>query len=153
MSQQANPSVTFKPATIEDFDFVWRLYRDLMKDLTEDMVGWREDKQHALILSAVAAGSVDIIMIEGQCAGWLETDEDDEALYLHQIYVAPEFQGRGLGSEIMRGLLAEARAKRKPVRLSVMRNNAGAKRLYQRLGFEVIGQDDEKYHLESGAEG
>jgi ribosomal protein S18 acetylase RimI-like enzyme len=47
---------------------------------------------------------------------------------------------------LIKDLLREARAKGKPVSLSVVRHNP-AQRLYERLGFKVIGEDEIKLHM------
>ena len=53
------------------------------------------------------------------------------------IALLPAYRGTGIGTTILRDLLAEADAAGKPVRIHVERDNP-ARRLYQRLGFVVI---------------
>jgi ribosomal-protein-alanine N-acetyltransferase len=68
------------------------------------------------------------------CACWLLVDE----LHINSLAVAPERRRQGLGSELMRGVLAAARAEG-AVRatLEVRRSNEAARALYERLGFVV----------------
>ena len=59
------------------------------------------------------------------------------------IALLPLHRGSGVGTTILRDLLAEADVVGKPVRIHVERNNP-ALRLYQRLGFVMI-EDKEMY--------
>lgn len=60
--------------------------------------------------------------------------------YLQAVCVAPEFRGRGLGSELV--AFAEARIFREHpnVFLCVSSFNAAARRLYERLGYAAVGE-------------
>jgi [ribosomal protein S18]-alanine N-acetyltransferase len=68
------------------------------------------------------------------CSFWLVLDE----LHINNLAVRPDFQGRGLGTALLRHVL-ECGATRGADRatLEVRRSNAPARRLYERLGFEV----------------
>lgn len=60
--------------------------------------------------------------------------------------IDPTRQGRGLGTEIVRNLLAEAAAARVPVELQVLKVNP-ARRLYERLGFTVFAEATIHYRM------
>lgn len=64
---------------------------------------------------------------------------DDMAFLFALIELRPEHQGRGIGSHIIRGLIA--RADGKPVTLSVLDVNDRAYQLYRRLGFTEVSRD------------
>ncbi|MGI8636395.1 MAG: GNAT family N-acetyltransferase [Segetibacter sp.] len=59
----------------------------------------------------------------------------------------PEFQGRGIGSSILKELLDKAQSEQKRLELEVLRVNADAQRLYKRLGFVMEEKDDQKYFM------
>ena len=55
------------------------------------------------------------------------------------VVVSDEWQGRGVGSEIMRQLMRAARDKGiKVIEGQVLSNNTGMRRLMQYLGFEIL---------------
>ncbi len=68
------------------------------------------------------------------CSFWLVLDE----IHINNLAVRPDFQGQGLGTALLQHVL-EAGATRGAERatLEVRRSNAPARRLYERLGFEV----------------
>lgn len=52
--------------------------------------------------------------------------------------MAPEFQGQGIGTGVLQQVINDAVAKDKFVALQVAIENLGARRLYERLGFQII---------------
>ncbi|HEX9932080.1 MAG TPA: GNAT family N-acetyltransferase [Allosphingosinicella sp.] len=59
---------------------------------------------------------------------------------LRQFYVLKPWHGRGIAAELMRWVLAEARAQgAEELYLSVFIDNHRARRFYERYGFEQIG--------------
>ncbi len=63
------------------------------------------------------------------------------------LFVAPEFQKRGIGTQLLEKQLDEARHLNVPVRLQVLRENL-ARQLYERLGFIVTGKTETHYLME-----
>ena len=60
------------------------------------------------------------------------------------IAVVPNARGKGVGSALLEALLERARAEGYgAISLSVDRNNAGAIELYERHGFERVGEVDD----------
>lgn len=83
----------------------------------------------------------EILIHAGKPVGSLEVARDGLDWDLIQIQLIPEFQGRGLGTQILRDLMAEAKRAGASVRLSVLERSP-ARRLYERLGFSVLEEDE-----------
>jgi ribosomal protein S18 acetylase RimI-like enzyme len=62
------------------------------------------------------------------------------------IAILPEFQKKGIGSEILKGLFERAKAIEQPVTIHVESFNP-AMNLYKRLGFQKISETNGVYHL------
>jgi ribosomal-protein-alanine N-acetyltransferase len=63
-----------------------------------------------------------------------------DEIHINNLAVLPALRGRGVGTELLRHVLAEARrlgARR--ATLEVRASNVGAQRLYERLGFVPAG--------------
>ena len=76
------------------------------------------------------------MLLDGHPVGRLYVDVDDERVLIVDIALLPEHRGRGIGSALLAGVLAEADRRRLPTRLHVEPDNR-AQRLYRRLGFGV----------------
>lgn len=108
-----------------------------MREVIEKTWGWDEAWQRTDFERRLAAYMVSIIEAEDRAAGslWLEWIPD--SLYIHEVQILPEFQGKGLGTAVVQDVLEQGARRKLPVTLSVVPANPRAKRLYERLGFEV----------------
>ncbi|MEL6269251.1 MAG: GNAT family N-acetyltransferase, partial [Chloroflexota bacterium] len=85
-----------------------------------------------------------VIVVDGKDAGFLVVERPPHETFLSKIMLLPAHQGRGIGADLVRDLIAESHAAGKPVRLRVLKGNP-AKSLYERLGFVVIEEHDVRY--------
>lgn len=74
------------------------------------------------------------MLVDGEPAGRLYVDRPPGELRVMDVALLPEFRGRGVGTELLRRVLAEGAATARPVTIHVERLNP-ARRLYARLGF------------------
>jgi ribosomal protein S18 acetylase RimI-like enzyme len=121
-------------ATGADDEFCYRLHVATMRGSIEPMYGWDEDVQRGYHTGWFDADRLMIIEDDdGTAVGVLDVTEEGDHLYLSRIEVLPEAQGRGLGTAVLRDLIGRGRT----IRLHVFTNNMRARRLYERLGFNV----------------
>jgi ribosomal protein S18 acetylase RimI-like enzyme len=81
-----------------------------------------------------------LIRIEGEAVATGERYTFDGASYISSIGTRPAWRGRGFGQHITRALAIDSIASGMDlIYLGVYAENAGAIRLYERLGFEVLG--------------
>ncbi len=57
------------------------------------------------------------------------------------MYVRPEARGRGIGAALVEHVIAHARTEVEILALSVVTENAAARRIYERLGFVAYGTE------------
>jgi ribosomal protein S18 acetylase RimI-like enzyme len=98
-----------------------------------------------------ANGSSEIIVAGAEPAGWILWAATGEELRLVEVAVLAAYRGRGIGTAAINQLIAVANLAGKPVRLRVNVTNAGAVRLYERLGFRRIGGDEVQHEMERPA--
>ena len=79
--------------------------------------------------------------------GWLQTTPKEDGMFVAQLFVDRPFQRRGIGTEVMKQLIAEAAQANQAVRLNVVKINP-ALRLYERLGFRTTHEDDRKFYMQ-----
>lgn len=98
---------------------------------TRDMYAWELQNRSVCHIYVVRTPQEPVI---GFCAFWLVFDE----IHINNVAIRPPYRGQGVGTSLMHHVLAEARrlgARR--ATLEVRASNAGARRLYERLGFYV----------------
>lgn len=135
-----------RQATANDFHFLYRLHAATIREAVEATFGsWDESFQQAHFEEQFQPEVRQIIVLEGQDVGVLQIEEREEHVFLGLIEVAPEMQNRGLGTRVINDVLAQARARGEAVRLQVLKGNPGARRLYERLGFAIVEEREERY--------
>jgi ribosomal protein S18 acetylase RimI-like enzyme len=75
-----------------------------------------------------------IILVENNPAGRWYLYRGSQVIHIIDISLLPEYRNKGVGSNLLKSLMTEARINQKSVRLNVESANR-AVRLYQRLGF------------------
>lgn len=143
----ARPSaVTLRPAAETDREFLRRLHHDCFRPWVEPIWGWDEADQDRRFSDAFTTDGRSIVELHGRAIGTIRTTHGQGALFIADIAIAPEHQGRGIGARLLRGVLAEADRGGLPVRLQVLRTNP-ARRLYERHGFTVEAVTPERFFM------
>jgi ribosomal protein S18 acetylase RimI-like enzyme len=93
-----------------------------------------------------------IIEVGGAAAGHLYVDRAGAGLHLIDLALLPEYRGRGIGTALLRALLAEAAQGKGKLTLSVAASNP-AQSLYERLGFKTVGSDGVYLFQTAGGDG
>lgn len=137
--------IVLRPARNEDFAFCVKLYlsamANIIRDLKLDATRQEENLRHLW-----QADQVQIVTLDGADVGWIQSAMQDATLHLEQIFVDAPFRGRGIGTRLITDLIDEATRNGQPMTLAVVRRNPAMK-LYERLGFCVIDEDDRKFYM------
>jgi ribosomal protein S18 acetylase RimI-like enzyme len=142
-----------RPATPADSEFCYRLHRAALGPYVEAIWGWDDATQRSLHDRDFDPTTTQIITVDGRDAGALTVDYRPTEIYLGRIEIHPDYQGHGIGSQLIRGLIEEATSREQPLILDVLVVNHRAHALYQRLGLHEIarhGTDDIKIRMRSG---
>jgi ribosomal protein S18 acetylase RimI-like enzyme len=108
---------------------------------------WNDDEVRHNIAESIAAGYTQIIELGDAPIGIQAVERAPDHIQLWRIFILPEYQRRGIGSQLIECVLAEARSARLPLRLRVLRVNPAFK-LYERMGFKVVQTTPERYFME-----
>lgn len=141
------PSWTLRRARPDDRAFLLALKAETMKDYVERVWGWDDAEQLAYFDDRFTPERWQIIQAERQDVGVLIVEESDDEVYLAEIEILPAWQGRGIGSAIIRSLMARAAQAGKPLTLRVLHVNTRARDLYERIGFRVFNEIDTHAYL------
>lgn len=131
-------AVRLRPARKVDSDFCFRLHRAAMRTYVEAVWGWDDAVQREFHDQRFDPAMTRIITVDGLDAGSLNVQYRPDDIYLARIEIHPDFQGRGIGSQLIRRLVEEAAERDQPVVLDVLTVNSRARALYRRLGFREV---------------
>lgn len=113
-----------------------RLWREARRDRLQfllDLHGEAEDREY-LTDVVLPTNQVWIAEVDGTVAGFITFADG----WLNQLYVAPQFQRQGIGSD----LLKVATQSQGTLQLWVFESNVPAIQFYERAGFGVVERTD-----------
>ena len=138
--------VRLRQATRSDAAYILWLEEACMKAYAVALWGtWRPSSSE----EAVVVSRHQIIELAAKRIGCVTVEITKDFVELKRLFIAPEFQNRGIGADVLGRVKETARAAGVPVRLSVLTTNP-ALRFYQRHGFRVIEQTSERRILVGG---
>ena len=153
----AEESITLRPATEDDRDFLLALYKSSRGD---DLRGlsWEEERineflemqyeAHQTFLTADHPNIQDqIVLVDGTSVGHLAVEQRSEEIRLVDVSLVPEHRQRGTGTLLIQELQTQAAAAQRPLRLQVIRFNR-AVTLFERLGFRRTSETGTHFQME-----
>ena len=142
--------VHLRQATERDRSFFWQVHRTAMRAPVEATWGWDEAFQESYFNQHFSTSDHSVVVVDGVDVGFVCVIRREDCLYLAKVALLPTYQGKGLGTELVRAVLDQARRLGLPVRLQVLKANR-ARALYERLGFTGCGETDTHYLMVSEA--
>src|SRR6266403_245000 len=150
-------SITLREETANDESFLLEVYASTRAPEMA-LVPWADEQRAAFVRSQFNAphsyyraqfpdASYLVIMVDGERAGRVYVLRESEAIRILDITLLPKHRNAGLGSSLLREVLAEADETGKAVNIWVENFNPSLK-LFERLGFAKIQEDGFNYLLE-----
>ncbi|MDY0118732.1 MAG: GNAT family N-acetyltransferase [Bacilli bacterium] len=151
-------------ATINDFESIIKFYDDvtLRTPDMETYARWKkgqhpteegikayieEGSMYLYKENDTIVGAMAVTMYQGEdyhAIEWAKHVEDNEASVIHILAVNPDYQGTGVGAEMIREAInLSVDLGMKSIRLDALASNTPAHKIYKRIGFEYRG----KQHL------
>ena len=127
---------TLRPATADDFAFIYRLRVSGLREHVARIWGWDEGEQRARFAGQFSPGAYQVIVVDGQDVGAVSVAWGSDEVFLSDLEVAPPWRRRGVGTAVLGDILAEARRRQRVVRLQVLKGNPARRRLLNRGSFD-----------------
>ena len=89
---------------------------------------------------------VRIIVAGGDDVGYVQAADEAGSIEIKELHIDEALQNRGIGTKVLRMLLAEARRMAKPKMVTVVTFNP-ALAFYQRAGFRIVSEQDQRFRL------
>lgn len=141
--------VTTRPACADDAEFAFVVKRAAFRGYADRAFGWDDQEQRELHERRFASQDFEVVRWGRRDVGVMAVVRGPDGFKLNQLFILPEYQGRGVGAAVMARLLGEARSVELPVRLQVLHVNARAIAFYERLGFARTGRTETHALMES----
>jgi ribosomal protein S18 acetylase RimI-like enzyme len=140
--------VTRRPARETDMDFARSVHHQAYRDVSVRQFGpWDERQQDEYFAEDWTSGEFEIVLCDGIPSGYLCVEDGEHNIHIRELVLMPEFQGRGIGSSLLREVMQRASRRGVPVRLGTFHMNR-ALDLYRRLGFKEIGRTETQILME-----
>jgi ribosomal protein S18 acetylase RimI-like enzyme len=148
---------SLRPIRPEDEAFLYEVYASTRADEMA-ITGWTAAQQQAFLqmqfkaqrqyyLQEYPSAEYHIIQRDGVDIGRRIVNRAGGEILLMDIALLPEYRNGGIGTALIRDLMAEAEQTDRPLRLHVEFFNR-ALRLYERLGFSKIGDVSVYFEME-----
>ena len=140
-----------RPCAESDYEFLLDVYAASRRaELTS--AGWREPELARFVRmqfelqqhhygARYPGAEHSVVLVGGARAGQVRVFRARAEHLLVDVALAPAYQGHGLGGRLILDVVEQAHAAGVALRLSVRPDNP-ARRLYERLGFHELGNDD-----------
>ena len=116
-----------RPATSDDLPLVRELCAEFEREVPDEL--WSTDD----------AATHDVVLLADDVGIAALDRKSEHAWLLDLLYVRPSARGKGLGVELLRAAAEHVRREgAATLALEVLESNAGARRLYDRLGFKTV---------------
>jgi ribosomal protein S18 acetylase RimI-like enzyme len=137
--------LTFRPALNQDFGYCKSIYFAEMEWIIREL-HLDERAQAESFQQQWNQTQVRVITLNGIDIGWLQSFPQGEDVFLSQLFIERSHQRLGIGTEVMKRLIKEAERLNQAMLLDVVKMNP-AKRLYERLGFQIVGEEEHKFNM------
>ncbi len=139
------PAWRFGPTSEADFEPLLALRIDVMREHLERVFRYKPSRARRIFREHFEEPGMRLILLQSRgkdderigCVGFRS---EPECLKIDSFYLERRFHNSGLGTAILKVLLAEADAAAKPVRLEVL-TGSKADRFYLRHGFVKLRSD------------
>ena len=140
--------LSFRKAHARDSEFVFTVKKAAFREYVEQVWGWDDNYQQELHHSRFPSQDIQIIQFRGIDVGFLATSNTSDTLKVNQLFILPEYQGKGIGSACMTRIFDNASLEGKSVALQVLKINTRGIAFYQRLGFTIVRESPTHFQME-----
>lgn len=132
--------ITLHQSEYSDVETIANLRAIVLHDDLTRLGRFNEDRVRQRFRDSFDPNHTWIIKAESNFIGCIAFKMISDGYLLEHFYIHPDFQGKGIGSQVLTYFLKQDYVAGKRVTLNVLQGSA-AKRLYERFGFAVNSED------------
>ena len=142
------PEYNMRKYNNNDYDFVYNIKKKVYKKYVEECYGkWNEEEQKEFFKKFIdqVQDNAYIIMIKNKNIGFYNGELiDDDTYEIGNICIMPEYQGLGIGTNILTNILTKYQDKN--IKIKYFKQNPVGN-LYKKLGFAPNGETENHYQM------
>ena len=139
-------NVTYRRAVPADISAIEQLFAEMLASVGDEETGGYEN---GYLDKFFGGGDVIYVAVsDGDVVGYISVELYPDFVYLDDLSVTERFRGKGIGTKLIK--FAERYAADSNVSMTslhVERSNTAARYLYQRLGYAVSGEEDDRFRM------
>lgn len=153
-----NPPIHLRAATPGDREFLFEVFAaagpalelQSLPDtpLRAQLIQMQFDGWRTGYSAQFGAEGLKVLEQASEPLGYIWLSEEPGASRIVDLAFTPAARGKGIGSELVRSLVADAHREGKPVRASVAKSNHGSLRFNLRLGAVITGESATHWAIE-----
>lgn len=140
------PGVSLRAATGSDAGFVNNLTRAAMAAYVNATWNTEAEREAYFQKNLFNLETTLIIQLDEHDIGRISIIYSEEFVYLDNVHLHQDCQGRGIGKALINWVLHQAQCSGRYAKLMVLKTNP-ARKFYERNGFFVVGDDDERLYM------
>lgn len=135
-------NVTLREITNNDFQFLYSLLFETMNDYYVSTYGrWDDEIEKNYLTDEINQYPYFIIIADEEPVGCISLKESDNRIFINELLILPNYQNKGIGTYILKNII-QSNYRNKIIELEVLSVNIKAIKLYKRIGFTSIKQND-----------
>lgn len=138
VARHVSEVVHYKPATDDQYDVFWQLLQREAADYMVRTLELMQMSSEEFLQLFRTVGQVYGIYCEDVLAGFYWIEERTPIAHLHGLILERVYQGRGIGTQVLMMLADGYKGVMDAIELGVHASNVGARRLYARLGYQIV---------------
>ena len=133
----------------DEFELIFPMVKNALFPYVDAVYGWNDEFQQARLRNDYEPAWYHWLYDNQDKIGMVCFKKSHGLLHLHLLIILPEYQGRGLGAEVMDhlGQLARQNTCNK-ITLSCFIENQRAVKFYQTLGYQIILEEEHFFSFE-----
>ncbi|MCH2204708.1 MAG: GNAT family N-acetyltransferase [Lentisphaerales bacterium] len=135
-------------ATEKDIYRLFEIYKEVFRWRIDRLFVWADVWQEKRFLSEWPKYLTEVVEIKGEIVGFMQTEEDEKGLFLANIALSSEAQGKKVGAQLIELLKRRSIDTSQRLHLSVFKINERAQSFYRSHGFTMYLETDDTYKME-----
>lgn len=137
----SSTNIILTAVTTSDFDALVSLRIAAMRESLERVGRFDPERARTRLQNSFYPEHTQFILWEGERVGFYTFRPLADGFHLEHLYVHPSHQSRGIGSQVMQRLIAQADAALQSIHVGALRGSE-SNRFYQRHGFIQVREEE-----------